>query len=218
LSQLQPDGHAGAVAADRHRDRAEAEIVDPSRIADDAAIDPEVAVGVRDVRHQRQRQAQRGRRNDVDGVEPRRYRLRENVEPGNTGQVLPRASAFRVAHSRCDQWVEDPWSSSATAFPSAGIRGGISLGRAPDLRGYGRSDRPEEMEKYTVLHNVGDVVGLLYALGVEQAVIAGHDERAHVGGQLTRGARGYKINWGTTPRADPTKGIGPNSARTGIYV
>jgi Enoyl-(Acyl carrier protein) reductase len=27
------------------------------------------------------------------------------------------------------------------------------------------------------------------------------DERAHVGGQLTRGARGYKINWGTTPCA-----------------
>jgi hypothetical protein len=38
--QLEADGHAGVVSADRHRDRAEAEIVDPSRIADDAAIDP----------------------------------------------------------------------------------------------------------------------------------------------------------------------------------
>jgi pimeloyl-ACP methyl ester carboxylesterase len=54
---------------------------------------------------------------------------------------------------------------------------------APDLRGYGRSDRPEEMEKYTVLHNVGDVVGLLDALGVERAVIAGHDVGATVAWQ-----------------------------------
>jgi pimeloyl-ACP methyl ester carboxylesterase len=46
---------------------------------------------------------------------------------------------------------------------------------APDLRGYGRSDRPEELEKYTVLHYVGDMVGLLDAFGVKQAVIAGHD-------------------------------------------
>ena len=45
----------------------------------------------------------------------------------------------------------------------------------PDLRGYGRSDRPQEVEKYTILHDIGDVVGLLDALGVEQAVIAGHD-------------------------------------------
>jgi pimeloyl-ACP methyl ester carboxylesterase len=46
---------------------------------------------------------------------------------------------------------------------------------APDLRGYGRSDRPEEVEKYTVLHDIGDIVGLVDALGAQQAVIAGHD-------------------------------------------
>jgi pimeloyl-ACP methyl ester carboxylesterase len=27
---------------------------------------------------------------------------------------------------------------------------------APDLRGYGLSDRPEEVEKYTILHDIGD--------------------------------------------------------------
>jgi hypothetical protein len=32
---------------------------------------------------------------------------------------------------------------------------------AIDLRGYGRSDRPEEVEKYTLLHYVGDLLGLL---------------------------------------------------------
>src|SRR3989442_3739675 len=51
---------------------------------------------------------------------------------------------------------------------------------APDMRGYGQTDRPDEIEKYTLLHLVGDMVGLLDALGVESAVIAGHDWGAPV--------------------------------------
>src|SRR6266699_3682750 len=46
---------------------------------------------------------------------------------------------------------------------------------APDMRGYGQTDRPDEIEKYTLLHLVGDMVGLLDVLGAESAVIAGHD-------------------------------------------
>ncbi len=46
---------------------------------------------------------------------------------------------------------------------------------APDMRGYGRTDAPAEIEKYTMLHMVGDMVGVVDALGAEQAVIAGHD-------------------------------------------
>jgi pimeloyl-ACP methyl ester carboxylesterase len=51
---------------------------------------------------------------------------------------------------------------------------------APDQRGYGQTDRPEPIEAYTVLHLVGDMVGLLDALGEEQAVIVGHDWGANV--------------------------------------
>ena len=54
---------------------------------------------------------------------------------------------------------------------------------APDLRGYGRSDRPEETEKYTILHDIGDIVGLVDALGAKQAVIAGHDIGAAIAWQ-----------------------------------
>jgi pimeloyl-ACP methyl ester carboxylesterase len=54
---------------------------------------------------------------------------------------------------------------------------------APDLRGYGRSDRPEEVEKYTILHDIGDTVGLVDALGAKQAVIAGHDIGAAIAWQ-----------------------------------
>jgi pimeloyl-ACP methyl ester carboxylesterase len=51
---------------------------------------------------------------------------------------------------------------------------------APDMRGYGKTDRPEAIEEYTLLHLVGDMVGLLDALGADKAVIAGHDWGAPV--------------------------------------
>jgi pimeloyl-ACP methyl ester carboxylesterase len=46
---------------------------------------------------------------------------------------------------------------------------------ALDMRGHGRSDVPETITDYTVLHTVGDVIGLLDALGIERAVVVGHD-------------------------------------------
>ncbi len=51
---------------------------------------------------------------------------------------------------------------------------------APDQRGYGQTDRPDPVEAYTVLHLVGDMVGLLDALNEEQAIIVGHDWGANV--------------------------------------
>jgi pimeloyl-ACP methyl ester carboxylesterase len=51
---------------------------------------------------------------------------------------------------------------------------------APDMRGYGQSDAPDDIDRYTLFHLVGDMVGLLDALGAESAVIAGHDWGAPV--------------------------------------
>jgi pimeloyl-ACP methyl ester carboxylesterase len=51
---------------------------------------------------------------------------------------------------------------------------------APDMRGYGRTDRPEAVDQYTLFHLVGDTVGLADALGAETAVVAGHDWGAPV--------------------------------------
>lgn len=51
---------------------------------------------------------------------------------------------------------------------------------APDQRGYGRSDAPAAVEEYTVLHLVGDAVGVLDAVGAERAVVVGHDWGAPV--------------------------------------
>jgi pimeloyl-ACP methyl ester carboxylesterase len=52
--------------------------------------------------------------------------------------------------------------------------------------GYGQTDRPEAIDQYTLLHVVGDMVGLLDALGRETAVIAGHDWGAPVAWRIPR--------------------------------
>lgn len=51
---------------------------------------------------------------------------------------------------------------------------------APDMRGYGQTDRPAKVEQYTQLHLVGDVIGLMDTLGEQQAFIVGHDWGASV--------------------------------------
>ncbi|WP_222108256.1 alpha/beta fold hydrolase [Streptomyces sp. SAJ15] len=51
---------------------------------------------------------------------------------------------------------------------------------APDQRGYARSEQPEDVGAYTLPHLVGDVIGLIHALGEERAVVVGHDWGAPV--------------------------------------
>ena len=46
---------------------------------------------------------------------------------------------------------------------------------APDMRGYGQTEAPADIDQYTLMHLVGDMVGVLDALGEATAVIAGHD-------------------------------------------
>jgi pimeloyl-ACP methyl ester carboxylesterase len=46
---------------------------------------------------------------------------------------------------------------------------------APDLRGFGETDKPGEVGDYKMRTLVGDAVGLLDALGVDRAAVVGHD-------------------------------------------
>lgn len=46
---------------------------------------------------------------------------------------------------------------------------------ALDLRGFGETDAPSEVEAYNVLRVVGDLVGLVRSLGETEAVLIGHD-------------------------------------------
>ena len=45
----------------------------------------------------------------------------------------------------------------------------------PDLRGFGESSKPTNVESYGVLDLVGDVLGILDAVGAERAHVVGHD-------------------------------------------
>jgi pimeloyl-ACP methyl ester carboxylesterase len=55
---------------------------------------------------------------------------------------------------------------------------------APDLRGFGESDRPEGIEAYQMEMLVGDVLGILDASGIERVSVVGHDWGAGLGWAL----------------------------------
>jgi pimeloyl-ACP methyl ester carboxylesterase len=78
-----------------------------------------------------------------------------------------------LCHGFPESWYS--WRHQLTALAAAGFHA-----VAPDMRGYGLSDRPEAIDQYTLLHLVGDMVGLVDALGGGAAVIAGHDWGAPV--------------------------------------
>jgi pimeloyl-ACP methyl ester carboxylesterase len=78
-----------------------------------------------------------------------------------------------LAHGWPELWYS--WRHVLPALAAAGYHA-----VAPDMRGYGQTDAPPNIQDYTQLQLVGDVVGLVYALGYEQAVIAGHDLGAMV--------------------------------------
>ena len=78
-----------------------------------------------------------------------------------------------LCHGFPESWYS--WRRQLVALAEAGYHA-----VAPDQRGYGQTTAPERIEAYTLLHLVGDVVGLVGALGEKTAVIAGHDWGAPV--------------------------------------
>ena len=73
-----------------------------------------------------------------------------------------------LLHGFPESWYS--WRHQLAALAQAGYHA-----VAPDQRGYGQTDRPAEIDKYTQLHLVGDIIGLVDALQEEQAVVVGHD-------------------------------------------
>src|SRR5690349_11705246 len=83
------------------------------------------------------------------------------VEQGQGPMVL-------MCHGFPELWYS--WRHQIAALAAAGFRA-----IAPDLRGYGQSAAPEAIESYAMPLLVGDVVGLVHALGAERAHVVGHD-------------------------------------------
>ena len=84
-----------------------------------------------------------------------------------------------LCHGFPESWYS--WRHQIAALAAAGFHA-----IAPDMRGYGKSDRPDAIDQYTIFHLVGDLVGLLDALEVPTAVIVGHDWGAGIAWQAAR--------------------------------
>jgi pimeloyl-ACP methyl ester carboxylesterase len=93
--------------------------------------------------------------------------IRMHVAEEGTGPLV------LLCHGFPESWYS--WRHQISALAAAGYHA-----VAPDMRGYGQTDRPEPIEQYTQLHHVGDMVGVLDALGEKTAVIVGHDWGAPV--------------------------------------
>src|SRR4051794_23855331 len=62
------------------------------------------------------------------------------------------------------------WRNQVPALRDAGLQV-----IAPDLRGYGASDKPDDVESYAIPFLAADVLAVLDHLGVERAHVVGHD-------------------------------------------
>jgi pimeloyl-ACP methyl ester carboxylesterase len=88
------------------------------------------------------------------------------VEAGEGPLVL-------MCHGFPESWYS--WRHQLVALADAGYRA-----VAMDMRGYGRSGKPEKVHDYRITELVADCVGVVQALGEETAVIVGHDWGAPV--------------------------------------
>ncbi|MGW7353912.1 alpha/beta fold hydrolase [Streptomyces sp. NPDC054784] len=83
------------------------------------------------------------------------------VEQGTGPLVL-------LVHGFPESWYS--WRRQLPAIAAAGFRA-----VAVDVRGYGRSSKPREVEAYGMLAHVADNVGVVHALGAQTATVVGHD-------------------------------------------
>ncbi len=73
-----------------------------------------------------------------------------------------------LVHGWPESWYS--WRHQIDALVAAGYRVAV-----PDVRGYGGSDKPHAIEAYDMISITDDVVGLIDALGEQQAILIGHD-------------------------------------------
>lgn len=77
----------------------------------------------------------------------------------------------------CHGWPElsYSWRHQIPALAAAGFHV-----TAPDMRGFGRTSAPADINAFSIFDHVGDMVALVAALGEKRAIIVGHDWGAPV--------------------------------------
>jgi soluble epoxide hydrolase/lipid-phosphate phosphatase len=122
----------------------------------------------------------------------------------------------------CHGWPElwFSWRHQLRALSDAGFRA-----IAPDMRGYGDTDAPEDPAQYRTTVICADIAGLLDALGLERAVIVGHDWGGYHIWQFglrypERCAKLVGLNTPYTPpgRVPPTQVLRERFGEDGFYV
>jgi pimeloyl-ACP methyl ester carboxylesterase len=73
-----------------------------------------------------------------------------------------------LVHGWPESWYS--WRHQIGALVNAGYRVA-----APDVRGYGGSDKPQAIEAYSIKEMTADIAGLIEGLGEKQAILIGHD-------------------------------------------
>jgi epoxide hydrolase 4 len=109
-----------------------------------------------------------------DGVRERRLRagaLSLRVLEAGTGEPVLLLHGFPQS---AEAWIRQLAPLAAAGFHAV----------APDLRGYGGSDRPRGVAAYALQRLVEDAVGLLDTLGAERAAVVGHDWGGLIGWTL----------------------------------
>jgi pimeloyl-ACP methyl ester carboxylesterase len=94
------------------------------------------------------------RRVDTNGI-------RLNIAEQGTGPLV-------LLHGFPESWYS--WRHQFAPLANAGYHV-----IAPDMRGYGSSDKPEAIEAYNQVEVVNDIIGLVSATGHDTAVVIGHD-------------------------------------------
>ena len=111
------------------------------------------------------------------------------------------------------------WRAQVDALAEAGFHA-----VAPDMRGYGSTEKPEDVAAFSILHLVGDMVDLVRALGETSCVVVGHDWGAPVAWHcaLTRpdlftAVAGLSVPFQPRrPRGPPTAAMAALSKRAGL--
>jgi len=73
-----------------------------------------------------------------------------------------------MLHGFPESWYS--WRHQIPAVASAGFHA-----VAPDMRGYGKSDKPADISTYNQVEVTNDIIGLISSLGYKTAIVLGHD-------------------------------------------
>lgn len=137
--------------------------------------------------------------------------IRINIAEQGSGPLV------LLCHGFPESWYS--WRQQISALAGAGFHA-----VAPDMRGYGKSDRPVAIDQYTIFHLVGDLIGVLDALDAKSAVVVGHDVGASVAWQAAqmrpdrvRAVVGLSVPFRPRAKVRPTTAM-PRTADAEFYM